>query len=167
MVLFDIPVARNTHRKRLRRYLHARYFGCLQGSVWITPDALGEERQILAGGQTNVESLILFEGRTCAGESDAQIVASAWDWERIHGRYAAHLGVLEQSPTESLINRAAAQRLMEWAAAEREAWLTAVQLDPLLPEQILPAGYRGQEAWRRRAEVFSTTQKQLREFEAA
>ena len=36
-------------------------FGYLQNSVWITPDPLAEERQILGGGKINVESLILLE----------------------------------------------------------------------------------------------------------
>src|SRR5208282_134723 len=47
LVLFDVPTTRNTYRDRLRRYLRDKGFGCLQNSVWITPDSLKEERQIL------------------------------------------------------------------------------------------------------------------------
>ena len=67
LVLFDVPTAQNTHRGRLRRYLRAKGFGYLQKSVWITPDSLEEERQIVGGGKINVESLILLEARPCAG----------------------------------------------------------------------------------------------------
>jgi hypothetical protein len=35
----------------------------LQNSVWITPDPLTEERQLLGGGKINVESLLLLEAR--------------------------------------------------------------------------------------------------------
>jgi hypothetical protein len=49
----------------------------VQNGVWIAPDPLTEERQTLGGGQINVESLLLLEARPCAGESDAEIVASA------------------------------------------------------------------------------------------
>ena len=61
MVLFDVPIGQNTHRERLRRYLRDKGFGYLQNSVWITPDPLEEELQILRGGKINVESLILAE----------------------------------------------------------------------------------------------------------
>jgi DNA-binding transcriptional regulator PaaX len=164
LVMFDIPMERNTHRRKLRRYLHSRGFGCLQGSLWITPDPLVEERKTLAGGQTNVESLILFEGRTCAGEPDAQLVAGAWDWERINIRYTEHLKVLEKRPSGMLRDKEAAELLQKWAAAERVAWLAAVDLDPLLPERILPTGYLGREAWRRRTEAFAAAAQQVHAF---
>src|SRR5213595_143520 len=38
LVIFDVPTARNSHRARLRRYLREKGFGCLQNSLWITPD---------------------------------------------------------------------------------------------------------------------------------
>jgi len=98
LVLFDVPVSRNHDRKRLRRYLVQRGFGYLQNSVWITPDTLEQEKKILVGGAINVESLILLEARPCAGESDEQIVAGAWDFERINGLYRRLLKILDQRP---------------------------------------------------------------------
>src|SRR5882672_7844565 len=75
LVLFDVPNRKNSERARLRRYLRQKSFGCLQKSVWITPDSLQAEKQILAGGKINVKSLVLLEARPCAGESDAEIVS--------------------------------------------------------------------------------------------
>ena len=118
----------------------------LQNSVWITPDALTEERQILGGGKINVESLLLLEARPCAGESDAEIVAGAWDYERINRRYARHLKILGERPGGALRNDATAKALLRWAAAERDAWLEAMTNDPLLPGRILPSDYLGQQA---------------------
>ena len=66
LVLFDVPTGQNSQRERLRRYLRDKGFGYLQNSVWIRPDPLTEERQILGGGKINVESLILQETRPCA-----------------------------------------------------------------------------------------------------
>lgn len=43
LVIFDVPIRRNAQRERLRRYLRARNFGCLQNSVWITPDPMEQE----------------------------------------------------------------------------------------------------------------------------
>src|SRR5438552_12949318 len=133
LVLFDVPAGQNAQRERLRRYLREKGFGYLQNSVWITPDSLAEERQILGGGKINVESLILLEARPCAGETDGEIVAGAWDFGRINRRYARHLEILDERPGETLVNETAARALLRWAALEREAWLDAVTNDPLLP----------------------------------
>ena len=117
LILFDVPTAQNTHRTRLRRYLRDKGFGYVQNSVWITPDPLTEERRILGGGKINVESLLLLEARPCAGESDAEIVAGAWDFERINRRYARHLKILDERPGGALRNDGAAKALLRWAAA--------------------------------------------------
>ncbi len=164
LVLFDVPTPRNSHRARLRRYLRHKGFGYLQNSVWITPDSLEEERQILVDGKINVESLILLEARPCAGESDAEIVAGAWDFASIKRNYARHLSILDERPARALENEAAARTLLHWAAAEREAWLKAVTSDPLLPERLLPPDYWGQQAWRRRVEVLQAAGRELRTF---
>lgn len=164
LVAFDVPRARNAHRNRLRRYLRDRGFGCLQGSLWITPDALDAEKQILTGAKINVESLILLEAQPCGGESDADIVAGAWDFDRINRRYARHLKTLEQRPTGKLGNEAAARAMQRWARAERETWLEAVTYDPLLPERILPRDYLGRQAWQGRIEALRDGRQQLDSF---
>ncbi|MCW5551891.1 MAG: hypothetical protein KIS67_06950 [Verrucomicrobiae bacterium] len=110
------------------------------------------------------ESLILLEARPCAGESDAEIVAGAWDFERINRRYARHLEVLQERPGGALRTDAAAKALLRWAGAERKAWLGAVTHDPLLPGRILPADYLGQQAWRTRVAVLRDASRQLRTF---
>lgn len=161
MVLFDVPVAQNSHRKRLRRYLLDRGFGCLQGSVWVTPDPLEEERQILTGAKIDVGSLLLLDARPCAGESDGEIVAGAWDFERINQRYSRLLKILADLPDSAPRNDSEAKALLRWAAAEREAWLDAVTNDPLLPERILPPDYLGQLVWRQRIEVLRKAGKQV------
>ena len=164
LVLFDVPTGQNAQRERLRRYLRDKCFGYLQNSVWITPDSLEDERKILVGGKINVESLILLEARPCAGESDADIVAGAWDFERINRRYERHLKVLEERPRGVPRNDATAKALLRWATMEREGWLDAVTNDPLLPGRILPSDYLGQRAWRRRVEVLRDAGRQLHTF---
>jgi phenylacetic acid degradation operon negative regulatory protein len=164
LVLFDIPTTRNAFHLKLWRYLRTKGYGCLQNSVWITPDSLEAERQVLGDGKINVESLILLEARPCAGESDSEIVAGAWDFNRINRGYARHLRFLGDKPGGVLGSELAAKALLRWAVAEREAWLTAVRGDPLLPEKILPAGYLGQQAWRRRVEVLQEAGRQIQAF---
>ena len=164
LVLFDVPTTQDSRRRQLRRYLHDKGFGCLQNSVWITPDSMEREKRILVEGKINVKSLIVIEARPCAGESDAEIVAGAWDFDQINRRYAQHLKILCARPDGSLQDEAAARMLRRWAAAEYATWLDAVGNDPLLPNRILPAGYLGQQAWRRRVEVLQEAGRQLRTF---
>jgi phenylacetic acid degradation operon negative regulatory protein len=165
LVLFDLPRGQNAHRERLWRYLRNNRFGLLQNSVWITPDPLREERDLLSGDRINVESLLLMEARPCANESDAEIVDGAWDFKRVNHRYARHLKVMEKRPTGSLRDGATARALRRWAAEEREAWLDAMSIDPLLPECLLPRDYLGRDAWNRRKEVFRQAGQQLKTFE--
>jgi phenylacetic acid degradation operon negative regulatory protein len=164
LVLFDVPVARDSHRRRLRRYLHDRGFGCLQGSVWVTPDPLVEERQILVGAKIDVGSLLLLDARPCAGESDAEIVAGAWDFERINRRYLRLVKLLDEQPDGALRSETAAKALLRWATAEREAWLDAVTNDPLLPERLWPSGYQGPTAWQRRVDALCKAGTRLESF---
>jgi phenylacetic acid degradation operon negative regulatory protein len=164
LVLFDVPTGQDAQRERLRRYLRDRGFGYLQKSVWITPDPLEEERQILCGGKINVESLVLLEARPCAGEGDLDIVAGAWDFEQINHRYTLHMQTTKERPIGALRDEAAVKALLRWAATERAAWLDAVTNDPLLPARLLPAGYLGQRAWRWRTEVLREASQQLHSF---
>lgn len=63
----------------------------------------------------------------------SQIVAGAWDFERINHRYARHLKVLAERPGGALCN------------------LKSVICNPAkrgLPGWILPSDYLGQPAWR-------------------
>ena len=164
MVLFDLPVAQSTARDRLRNHLRRRGFGHLQNSVWISPDPLQEEKDILAGSRVNVESLILLEARPCAGETDEEIVAGAWDFAEINRLYAKHLQVLGSRPTRPLRSEAEAQYLRKWAGQERIAWLAAVSEDPLLPERLLPRDYLGRKAWRSRWKTLREAAGQMHSF---
>ena len=164
IVLFDVPVAHDSHRRRLRRYLHDRGFGCLQGSVWVTPDSLEEEKKVLVGTRVDVASLLLLDAQPCAGESDAEIVATAWSFEGINQRYLRLMQILDEYPVGKLWSEASAKALLRWASAERSAWLNAVTNDPLLPERILPPHYQGRTAWQRRVEVLRRAGLQLQSF---
>ena len=164
MVIFDVPQARESARARLRRSLVQRGFGYLQNSVWITPDLLTGEWEALHGAPVNVESLILLEARPCAGESDAEIVAGAWNFDAINRRYHRHAEVLAALPKQVPAGKGKAKRLHAWLREERLAWLEAVHLDPLLPECLHPPRYCGMSAWKRRLEVMAQAGLQMRSF---
>jgi phenylacetic acid degradation operon negative regulatory protein len=153
LVLFDLPAAEGTARNRLRNMLRQHGFGWLQNSVWVSPHPLPDQQAVLAGARVNVESMLLLEARPSAGETDEEIVSGAWDFEQIADLYIHYLKVLAARPKGRLRDADAAETLRKWMAQERDAWLEAMSVDPLLPERLLPQGYLGQKAWRSRTSV--------------
>jgi phenylacetic acid degradation operon negative regulatory protein len=94
MVLFDIAEHDRPVRTRLRAALRHAKLGYLQGSVWISPDPLEQLRSSIRSITANPESLLFFDGRPSAGETDAAIVAGAWDFARLDEAHRECLGIL-------------------------------------------------------------------------
>lgn len=154
MVLFDLPVNASALRVSMRRFLLQHGFGYLQQSVWVTPDSLEETRRWLRKLPANVESLTLFEGQPCGGESDAAIVRGAWDFSVINDRYKQHQAILGDCDELPSGRMPPGPRFWAWARREREAWKAALRSDPLLPRVLLPAEYLGRRSWEARKELF-------------
>jgi phenylacetic acid degradation operon negative regulatory protein len=166
LVLFDLPATEGTKRNRLRNFLRSRGFGWLQKSVWISPHPLKEQRALLAESEINVESLLFLEARPSAGETDEEIVSGAWDFEQINLLYSRYRAVIEAFPSKLVLDKSGAEALLQWAAQERIAWLGAISVDPLLPQRLLPQGYRGQAAWRLRIKTLRLAAMQMHAFRA-
>jgi phenylacetic acid degradation operon negative regulatory protein len=164
LVLFDVPESCRARRNQLRRYLRSQGFGYLQNSVWITPDPVNEQRALLAGGPVNVESMIFLDARPSAGETDAEIVAGAWDFTKVNQRYAQYRKVLHQHPRQQPQNPSDAKSLHNWLRAERNSWLDVMNYDPLLPATLLPTDYLGRTIWRERLKIMAETGRQMRSF---
>jgi phenylacetic acid degradation operon negative regulatory protein len=161
LVLFDLPERDNTIRVRLRRFLKNQAFGYLQNSVWITPDPLSELTRQLSGIGEDVEALLTLEARPCAGETDRAIVAGSWDFGRINRLYDRCIAVLSDlHGSDSKISRSIAG-LQRWARLEHASWWEAVHADPLLPAALLPADYRGKDAWQLRTQVLKAASRLL------
>ena len=155
VVMFDLPVRASALRIQLRRFLLQHRFGYLQQSVWITPDGLEEVQQKLEGLPADAESLTLFDGRPCGGESDAALVRGAWDFPAINTLYERHRMIVGECPDLPSRRTHPGPRFWAWARREREAWKAAVHEDPLLPLGLLPAEYFGRRSWEARKQLFS------------
>jgi phenylacetic acid degradation operon negative regulatory protein len=141
MVLFDVAEEHRSVRTRLRYTLRQARLGYLQGSVWISPDPLETLRDTLRALTSNPEALLLFEGRPFAGESDGAIVSGAWSFSRLAEAHRECLALLRHPPTDT----DPPGRWNSWLLKERHAWRRALDLDPLLPDPLLPKGYLGKE----------------------
>ncbi len=148
MVMFDIPERERTLRDQLRRELIHRHFGCLQKSVWISPRPIDNLARFLRKSRSGLRSFTLMEASLLPGQTDREIADAAWGFKRINKRYADYLQALEKwsSPKCEM-------SLESILIEERKLWGDAVQTDPLLPECLLPQGYRGMEAYRKRRKI--------------
>jgi phenylacetic acid degradation operon negative regulatory protein len=159
VVLFDVPEHHGGMRAKLRRALRSLSFGYLQNSVWISPDSTDALRTRLAGATLAVETLTLLDAHPCGGESNQDLVQGAWDFQRINRGYEAYCDFIQRRPAQRshAVSRAAWTR---WLDREWQAWKRAVRSDPLLPDALLPADYRGKEA-------FALRMKTLRDLSMA
>jgi DNA-binding transcriptional regulator PaaX len=132
--------------------------------VWITPDDAKAERALLADGPVDVESLIVLEARPCAGETDSEIVAGAWDFVKINAGYTFYRQLLARRPCKRLNTKAAATIFHRWLREEQYAWKAAMEIDPLLPARLLPREYGGKDAWGDRLEAMKQAAEQMRAF---
>ena len=160
MVVFDLPEDRRGLRNELRKQLRAARFGGLQGSVWISPDPLTLVREQLKKTESACGILTFFEGATCGGESVEEVVCSAWDFETIRSSYKdylAHLDAMPPSGTDDV-----REALLEWGRLEKDLWAACLARDPLLPRELCPSDYPGEQAWQCRVACLRRAGKIIR-----
>lgn len=169
MILFDVPEEESALRQKLRRFLRENAFGCLQKSVWITPDNLTPLRKKVFPRDDQSRTFLCIEGRPCGGESDFAIVRAAWDFEDIKALYKQHAAIIttlpERQPEETATEYA--KKLLFWGNLERAAWNRVMERDPLLPDCLLPRGYAGKKAWKRRTKTLSQAGEAILQLSAA
>ncbi len=152
-LVFDVPVTQDSARKRLRRRLKQSGFGYLQNSVWISPDPVPQDLEMLGREIAGVEFLTCFDCLTRNPDTDIRIVRASWPFEAIHEQYERCRKVLMDFPGPGFGTASQRQALLNWARAEQAAWKSVVEVDPFLPAALQPTGYRGREVWRLRGEV--------------
>jgi DNA-binding transcriptional regulator PaaX len=132
------------------------------GSVWVAPDLEDAGDSIHQPG-VDVRSLVFLKAKPCRGESDENIVRAAWDFEAVNLFYERYLDVLKARPANIGKRPGDVDALYRWARGERVAWRSAMCRDPMLPNALHPAGYRGPEAFRRRQEALGPGGRRLLE----
>lgn len=152
-LVFDVPVAQDSARTRLRRRLKQAGFGYLQNSVWISPDPVPEDLEILGREIAGVEFIARFDCQTRSPATDIQIARASWPFEAIHERYERCRKILTEFPETEFGAASRRQALLRWSHAEQAAWKSVTEVDPFLPAALLPSDYCGREVWRLRSEV--------------
>jgi len=148
LAMFDLPENQRTLRSSLRKELRAAKFGCLQGSVWLTPDPVENlvGKWMKKGGEQS-RTLLFFTGHPCDGAGDADLVKAAWNFATIGKAYQEYREHLKQLPRTGDSLR---ELLLAWGNRERDLWNRCMKVDPLLPRPLWPRGYHGETAWTER-----------------
>jgi len=151
LFLFDVPESERSLRRKLTRALAALGCGRLQGSVWIAATRPQGIDKVFPEEGGDCSHLMILEAESRGLGVDRRMVEATWDFEKINRFYQRHIEVMERFPEGGAGTGRAA--VAAWAARENEAWLAAVGADPLLPAVLLPKGYLGRRAWRKRKGV--------------
>ena len=164
LFVYDVPEKDRQYRDGLRQFLRLMRLGCLQQSVWITPnDIRAEYDDLVEAAQADAVSY-LFEARTVLGLPTDAVVEGAWDFGRIKEVQQRYCEVFSENLELLGAGGADASRLVQLLRQEAEAFRSAFELDPLLPKALLPVGYCGGEVWRIHRHVVEGIARALNQY---
>jgi phenylacetic acid degradation operon negative regulatory protein len=145
MVVFDFPEVARKARDAFRRELRIQRMGCLQKSVWITPDPVIPSWKQLLRELELTEWVLLFESAELGPVDDLEIAKRVWALDKLaadYQRYLADFGPLAKRLAASRVSQIDGE-LGQLVRRESEAYFEILSRDPLLPEALLPARFAG------------------------
>jgi phenylacetic acid degradation operon negative regulatory protein len=151
LITYSIPEDEREARDRLRRELAWMGFGMLTNALWISPHDHRQEIETLADSLGLCARIEIFSARH-EGFSDPQTIAArCWDLPAINARYAAFIRKYKPMCEEHQRRRARDQDIALSQYFVRRFLLIHEfrrfpYIDPELPAELLPAGWRGTEA---------------------
>jgi phenylacetic acid degradation operon negative regulatory protein len=154
-VVFTVPEAQRAKRHEVRSRLAGLGFGPMAPGVWVAPGALADEVRVALARQGLTGFVDLFRGQYLGGEHLGYAPLAArvrqwWDLPRIEAGYAAFVAghrdlarrVARRPPSPGEAFAAYVRMLTVWRRLR--------YLDPGLPLELLPSGWKGAAA----AELF-------------
>lgn len=157
---FDIPESRRKDRLTLWRELRSRRLGFLQLSVWISPHDIEAVLNEVVEAHGIPECFAGFECDRLFLCSHAEIVSTAWDFEKIALEQEAYLRQIV-GITSGLRGATNLPTLARLARAERLSYEDAMAHDPWLPRVLWPKGYRGEKVHRAHQAVRTELSRRL------
>jgi phenylacetic acid degradation operon negative regulatory protein len=147
LVTYSIPEEQREARDAFRGELISLGYGMLTNAVWLSPYDRSQRLESLAGSLGIRCYVQLFNGRFEGFSPCRELAARCWELETINARYAAFIA--KYAP----LMHECEQRGMP---GDDQCFLRRFMLiheyrrfpfrDPHLPEDLLPAGWRGAEA---------------------
>ncbi len=146
---FDLPQYAGKERKRLNAWLARWRFGRLQGSLWVSHRSFENWTKEIESLEVDPRSILFQKACPVGKMSNAEYVAYAWPFAKIAERYLEYISFVENNSGKR------SECPFHWFELERELWRIAFELDPFLPDELLPSGYLGKKAWRLRKRLYS------------
>lgn len=148
VLAYDVPELQRQYRDTLRTFLKRKRMGCLQRSVWVTPTDIRPAYDDLTRAADVDQFSFLLEATTVLGRSPLDVVRTAWDFDRLTRQQEWYCEVCSANLDNVVYGEFSAQRLMTALREETSAYLAAMQGDPLLPRELWPLEYMGEEVHR-------------------
>ena len=143
MLVYDVPESSRSYRNVLRGFLKEQHLGCLQKSIYITPNDVRPEFSDLCEAIEVDKYAYLFEARTVLGLDPMEVVRDAWDWPRINAGHAWYYRTYEKQLMRVTHDRLDVPALRTLAREEMSAYVTVMRADPLLPSSLLGKDHLG------------------------
>ena len=145
LAIYSVPESARASRDRLRKTLTWLGFGPLAASAWVSP----HDRRAQVAEAWNGEPdgrLQLLMARSGGLDEDREMAARCWDLAGLDRSYAEFLDVWEPKVTAwHRLRPEGAEALVERTRLIHE-YRTFPFKDPALPEELLPAGWKGRQA---------------------
>jgi phenylacetic acid degradation operon negative regulatory protein len=135
LVVLRVPEERREIRHQVRTRLAWEGFGSLGGGLWISPHVEREGGLRNMTGDESVAELLTFHAEMGAIGDPAQVIADAWDLERVADAYREFISQFGRLRPKTPDAAFRAQALLV------HAWRKFPFLDPDLPEEMLPSAW--------------------------
>jgi len=162
ILTYDIPEGNRRYRDALRGFLHRMRMGCLQKSVWVTPIDIRPEFHDLTLAADIDRYAFLFESTNVLRRSNRDIVYSAWDFEELNMVQSWYRKVYSENLLRLESGHFSEEQMITLMREEMSAYLVAMEEDPILPVELWPSGYHGEEVFRIHTQLVKEIRRRLK-----
>lgn len=143
MVVFDFPETARKGRDAFRRLLCQQRMGCLQKSVWITPDPIITAWHKILTETSLTDWVLLFESAELGPVDDIDIARKVWHLDELGERYERF--IVKHAALKNRLHGARQSDLSgelgREVRKESREYSSLLADDPLLPSSLLPWGF--------------------------
>jgi phenylacetic acid degradation operon negative regulatory protein len=147
LLAYDVPESSRPYRRTLRAFLRRLRLGCLQKSVWVTPNDIRPDFDDLCKAAGLSSFAFLFQAKTVLGLSPEVVVGQSWDLQALRDRHAWFIRSASQCETDLAKEDVGAGDAVALSRTVADAYRSVMADDPLLPRSLWPDDYLGEKVF--------------------